>query len=77
MMFPKPKREKDEKYLEWVRSQKCLVKTCNKQAEAAHFHSRGAGGSDYSARPLCRIHHIEEHTIGKHTFNKKYRLGEG
>lgn len=38
--------------------------------DACHVISKGAGGPDehWNLMPLCRKHHIEQHTIGLSTF---------
>lgn len=43
--------------------------------QACHLKSRGAGGADAeNLFPACVRHHIEQHTIGVASFQKKYRL---
>lgn len=59
-------------HLVFIRSLPCIV--CGYGADAHHLDSRGSGGSDYSAIPLCRSHHSEIHQIGKTQFNQKYNL---
>ncbi|MCK4669546.1 DUF968 domain-containing protein [Candidatus Bathyarchaeota archaeon] len=72
MQIPKPKREIDKAYLQYIRSQHCIVS--NQKAEPHHTRSRGAGGSDYLSVPLSHILHVECHAIGQATFQEKYRV---
>ena len=37
-----------------------------------HDPSRGAGGTDKDAVPLCHEHHDEFHTVGRKTFRERY-----
>jgi hypothetical protein len=56
-----------------VRQLPCAA--CGKgPSDAAHIRSRGAGGPDdfFNLMPLCRKHHIEQHTIGIRTFVDKH-----
>ena len=58
MVLEKKIRTQDEKVLEEVRSNPCIV--CGKKpSDPAHIKSRGAGGPDVPENllPLCRIHH--------------------
>jgi len=66
----KKTREKDDHYLEFIRSQPCCV--CG--IEGSHPHHTDVGGmgtkgSDYSCIPLCADHH----TLGS---NAIHRIGE-
>lgn len=72
LAFPKPTRLKSRAYLDWVRRQPCLVDYV--VAQAHHSQSRGAGGSDYRAVPLCHVHHQEFHRLGRVSFESKHRL---
>lgn len=68
-----PHRTTDEEYLAWVRTQPCAV--CKAPADDPHhLQSRGAGGSDYTALPMCRGHHRELHTMADSTFESEYRI---
>jgi hypothetical protein len=71
-----PNRSKP--YLAWIRTLDCLVPFCEfKPIQAAHTGSDGGTGikaSDWSAVPLCLIHHALYHQIGKRAFAKRYRL---
>ena len=72
MTFKKTSRIKDEAYLDFVREYGCGV--CLNSAEPHHLVSRGAGGSDYTAIPLCREHHTELHQYGKGLFEDKHHI---
>lgn len=76
VMLSQPKQtvERDEKYLQFVRSLPCTV--CNHPAPShAHHHppagqsSTGLKTSDYRTVPLCgtRCHDLL-HCVGRHTF---------
>jgi len=69
-------REVDKKHLAKIRKQPCLVRNeeCFGNVVAHHTISVGAGGSDKDTAPLCIRHHSEVHTIGKLTFQKKYKI---
>jgi len=71
--FPRPVRVEDEDYLRFIRRQGCLLHS-QIAAEAHHVVSRGAGGSDYRAVPLCAKHHREIHKRGLAWFTVEYRL---
>lgn len=73
LLYPKPERFKCQKYLAFVRTQLCLA--CVYPADHAHHVvTRGAGGSDLTAVPLCAKHHSEIHNIGTDTFSERYNL---
>lgn len=69
-MKPRFKRGRDPEYLAWIRTLPCVI--CGNFAEADHVRTRGAGGTDRQAVPLCHTHHMERHTIGIKTFQAKY-----
>jgi len=71
--YPKQGREQDKSYLKHVKSNPCIV--CNsKHTEPHHTVSRGAFGSDYLTVSLCRMHHVEFHTIGMAGFECRYNI---
>jgi len=72
MSLGKPTRQVDEKYLDYIRGLECIV--CHRRPDPHHLVARGAGGSDYTAIPLCRLHHTEAHTLGKARFGERYGL---
>lgn len=73
--IPKPKRERDEQYLAWIRTQPCCLwnPKCNQPAEPHHVREKGKGGmgtkpSDRRTVPLCRGAHDVYHEIGREEF---------
>lgn len=66
------KRIRSRRYLEWIRRQPCCV--TGRPAEAHHVKTRGAGGSDYTAIPLCREEHEEIHRVGRVTYAERKRI---
>jgi len=56
---PKPVRYVDEDYLAFLRNQPCVVYGCARWTgnQPHHTISRGAGGSDLLALPVCAEHH--------------------
>ena len=71
MLFPKPTRYVDEDYLSYIRTLPCLGLNCGADSGPHHFVTRGAGGSDHFAVPLCQRHHTEIHW-GRETWQKKH-----
>ena len=69
---PKKKRIKNPEYLQFVREHGCAI--CGQYANPHHLITRGAGGSDYMAIPLCDPHHIEIHRIGWMAFQEKHKI---
>lgn len=74
LALPKPTRQADPVYLRFVRSHLCLVPGCQRKAEAHHVTTRGAGGGDYTAAPLCRDHHAALHNVGLVAFEDAHAL---
>jgi hypothetical protein len=76
MMIEKPKRYESEAFLRFVRTQPCVVcESANYgEVDAHHVETRGSGGSDLSAIPLCRMHHTEIHMVGVDTFARRHRV---
>jgi hypothetical protein len=75
---PEFNRETDEFYLSLVRSAPCCV--CGNRAEASdphHLITRGAGGSDLCAIPLCRRCHAKLHKLGLKVFSDAIRERDG
>lgn len=80
----KSKRYENEEYLNFIRSKSCCTpllsgKKCDgvkpgKQSAPHHMKSKGAGGSDLKAVPMCRFHHGDFHNIGITTFQTKYQI---
>jgi hypothetical protein len=84
---PRKGRERDEKYLAWIRKLPCLLDhrpawfgvsggmaahLCTGKVEAHHVKTRGAGGSDRQAVPICALAHRQFHDWGRATFAKRY-----
>ena len=73
---------RDREYLDWLKarlciaclpgSANCLLRDC----DPAHGPSAGKGlkGPDNEAIPLCRHHHVEQHSIGWQEFESKYQF---
>ena len=70
---PKPEREKDEDYLDYIRHERCLIRQVH-GVDPHHLDTRGSGGSDYTAVPLIRALHTEIGQIGQRRFEAKYRV---
>jgi len=71
--FPKPVRLTDPDYLRYIKRQPCLL--CpSASVDPHHTKTRGAGGSDYRALPLCRKHHEDLHRRGAIVFALDYRI---
>jgi len=71
--FPKKPRQTSQDYLAWIRSQPSVV-SGKHPCEAAHLHSRGAWGSDYSAIPLTHEEHQEWHRKGQDSFEYHWKM---
>lgn len=73
MSYFKNKRIVNLDLLNVVRKLSCLA--CgNWPCDPHHVKSKGAGGDDISENlmPLCRMHHVEIHSIGKISMSEKY-----
>jgi len=81
----KQPRERDEKYLDYIRQQPCCICGENTTVEAAHLRvgsinddkpSTGMAqkSSDKWALPLCGKHHREQHTMNEMVFWTSYGL---
>lgn len=70
----------DKAMLYWATvNRQCVI--CGKRAELAHYQAVGRGRNrrkiehtSNKVLALCPIHHREQHTMGIHSFNKKYSL---
>jgi hypothetical protein len=74
-MIWKHKPGRSEEYLEYIRGIPCYI--CSVQpVHPHHVETAGVGikGSDYSCVPLCPRHHRECHDIGRHKFEKTYKV---
>lgn len=67
----------------FIRASLCAVRTfavsmhdypepCSLKIDAAHLRSRGAGGDATHLVPLCRRHHMLQHSLGIATFFRRY-----
>jgi hypothetical protein len=74
MKFPKPTRERNPAYLQWLRGRRCAVWDCWVRAEPHHTKTVGSGGSDETAIPLCRMHHSQCQHMGNKRFAARYGL---
>jgi hypothetical protein len=63
-----PHRETDEDFLAYTRQQKCAVCLDRPPNDPHHLTSRGAGGSDLTAIPMCRDCHRRYHDLGHDAF---------
>jgi len=68
-----------QKYLSWIRNKPCII--CGHNAVPHHTKAIGMGRNrhkvieeHYSTIPVCYVHHIEIHTMGKTTFQLKYKI---
>ncbi len=78
-MNPQPKhiRRRDPAYLEFVRTQPCIVSGETVDIDAHHVPEPGHGAiglkpDDRLAVPLRRVYHMEYHNIGRFAFELKY-----
>lgn len=75
---------RDRKYLDWLKTRRCVVCDCSPLSMDGLFaiidpaHGPSAGmrvkGPDKEACPLCRHHHSEQHSIGWPDFEAKYKI---
>lgn len=68
---------RSKKYLAFVRSLPCSVRSCRRKSDAAHIGSHGLStkAPDNQTVPLCRAHHDElGGPGGRRTFESKYDL---
>lgn len=66
---------RDAEYLRFVRRFGCVL--CEGPSEAHHafgYHPTAEKSSDFTAIPLCTVHHRELHQRGCQTFEKKYEI---
>lgn len=73
LRLPKPARQLDPKFVAFVREQSCAI-CMQTGVDPNHMDTRGAGGSDYSCVPLCRVHHTEWHQLGDIEFTRRHRV---
>jgi hypothetical protein len=70
---PKKKRVESKDYLSFIRKNACSI-CASFPVDADHLKTRGSGGSDFDAVPLCRTHHMERHRRGLRMFQIKYQV---
>lgn len=73
LMFPKPNRKKDRKFLDSHHEMRCVA--CGKQgADPAHIQTRGAGAGDnwWEVMALCRTHHTLQGAKGWKILSDRY-----
>src|SRR4030095_26958 len=65
----------DEDYLRFIRGKACLIQTgCVGPVDPDHLTARGTGEhkrNDYTAIPLCRMHHGERGNLGNDNLETK------
>lgn len=66
--YPKPRRVVDEAHLQKIREMPCAGCGHRAPSDPDHLQTRGAGGSDLFAVPLCRACHSRRHAIGTAAF---------
>lgn len=71
MMLSKPRRVVDEDYLEHLRGERCITCGAPPRSDPSHLHSRGAGGSDFTAASQCRSCHSLFHAMGPTRFMER------
>ncbi len=76
---PKVRRIRDPEYLRFLRELPCAVcahlgEIQTTRTEAHHMKTRGSGGGDDSAAPLCRAHHHEFHLVGRRSFAARHGI---
>lgn len=86
-MLPKPTREVDERYREWISRRPCCITgkfdydpdTGERRTDPHHINPRGHGGiatksTDRRCIPLLHELHVEAHVLGRDSFAAKYSL---
>lgn len=78
-------RQRDERYLDWIRQQPCCICGFDGGVEAAHlrvgsindgkrYTGMGEKPSDKWALPLCTYHHRMQHSMREQEFWSRYGL---
>ena len=70
---------RDRKHLHWLRMQLCCVPGCIEAAEAHHVRTAANSGTglkppDRDAVNLCHAHHMELHSVGRKTFERRHSI---
>ncbi len=77
-MIPKPSRETDKDYLEYIKKQSCLCQDsdCFGDTVPHHTRSKGAGGADWLTIPLCGYHHgiLHSPNMGNRRFQEFHNI---
>ncbi len=70
------RKNRDEKNLEIVRNQPCMVCGAPPKSQPHHLQTRGANGDDSleNLMPLCFGHHRAVHDMGSKSFVAAYKL---
>ena len=85
MVEQRQPRERDEKYLDYIRQQPCCICGDNTTVEAAHlrvgsindgkpYTGMAEKSSDKWALPLCGKHHREQHSMNEQYFWASYGI---
>ncbi len=85
MLRQREPRVKDNKHLDFIRSQPCCICKDDTSTEAAHIRTsslahgkretgRAEKPSDKWTLPLCNRHHTEQHTMNEMAFWKSYGI---
>ena len=80
LRFPKGKgKVVCPEYLDFIRGKSCLVSTCRRPppSDPDHLRARGSGSAkqnDFTAIPLCRMHHAMRHQIGNEKFEERFMI---
>lgn len=78
-------RQRDNKRLEWLRLQPCVICGDNTSSEAAHIRTGcieiGKSHTGMAQKPddkwtvsLCSLHHREQHSMNEMAFWKQYEI---
>lgn len=72
-----PSRVVCPQHLQWIRGNCCILAdvrnhVCWGKIEAHHVTTRGAGGGDETAIPVCSAAHRLVHDLGRMTFERRF-----
>ena len=68
---------RNEKYLDWIRKQECVICGASGPSDPNHLWASGGGGGkymDYLALPFCRLCHHNYHALGHDEFERQNLL---
>ena len=75
MKHPKYSVHKNEKYLDYIRAQKCCIILCeHKNAVITPHHVWHTRKNDLLSIPLCMPHHVLLHTMPVKNFEEKFNV---